>query len=86
MLRQPNNQSSGITMPRGIANTMLDLYNPRRSVIIDMVMVQFISIIITMLLILFLQGPSMSSGSISFYLIGLFTSVLMLSGVYAKIH
>jgi len=86
MMRQPSNQPSGLMMPRGITNTMLDLYNPRRSVIIDMVMVQFISIIITMLLILFLQGPSMSSGSISFYLIGLFGSILMLSGVYARIH
>lgn len=86
MMRQPNNQSSGLAIPRGFTNTMLDLYNPKRSVIIDMVMVQFISIIITMLLILFLQGPTMSSGSISFYLIGLFASLLMLSGVYTRIH
>jgi len=76
---------SQIPIPSNISNALMQVYTPRRSVIVDMVMVQFISIILTMLLILFIQGPTMSSSSVSFYFVGLFLSVLMLTGVYSKI-
>ena len=39
---------------RGFSQAVLSVYTPRRSVIIEMVMVQFISIILTMMLVLFL--------------------------------
>jgi len=74
-----------IPIPSNISNAIMQVYTPKRSIIIDMVMVQFISIILTMLLILFVKGPTMSSGSISFYLVALFGSILMLTGVYSKI-
>jgi hypothetical protein len=74
-----------LPIPRNLSNALMQVYTPRRSVIIDMVMVQFISIILTMLLILFIQGPTMSSSSVSFYFVGLFLSILMLTGVYSKI-
>ena len=70
---------------RGFSQAVLTMYSPRRSVIIDMVMVQFISIILTMMLILFLKGPDMASASVSYYLVGIFGCILMLSSVYRNI-
>ena len=73
-------------VPSSLATSVLDVYNPSRSVIIDMIMVQFISVILVMMLILFVQGPTMNSSSVSFYLVGLFGCVLMLTGVYTRIN
>ena len=73
------------TAQRGFSQAVLSVYTPRRSVIIDMVMVQFISIILTMMLVLFLQGPNMASSSVSYYLVGIFFCILMLSTVYRNI-
>ena len=70
---------------RGFSQAVLTMYSPRRSVIIDMVMVQFISIILTMMMILFLKGPDMASASVSYFLVGIFFCVLMLSSVYSNI-
>ena len=70
---------------RGFSQAVLTMYSPRRSVIIDMVMVQFISIILTMMMILFLKGPDMASASVSYFLVGIFFCVLMLSSVYNNI-
>ena len=70
---------------RGFSQAVLTMYSPRRSVIVDMVMVQFISIILTMMLVLFLKGPDMASSSVSYYLVGIFLCILMLSSVYSNI-
>ena len=72
-------------MPLGFGNTSLNVLNPGRSVIIDMIMVQFISVIVVMLMILIFKGQELSSSVLSYYLVGLFGSVLMLTGVYARI-
>ena len=70
---------------RGLSHAMLAVYTPRRSIIIDMIMVQFIAIIIVMMLVLFVQGPALNSSMISFFLVGIFISVLMLSSIYTRI-
>jgi len=72
-------------MAPSFAATSLDLFNPHRSVIIDMIMIQFIAMIVTMALILVLRGDAMSSASVSYMLAGLFGSFLMLSGLYSRI-
>jgi hypothetical protein len=72
-------------IPTSFAATTLDMLNPNRSIIIDMVMVQLISIIVTMLMILIFKGGTMDSASVSYYLVGLFGSFLMLTGVYSRI-
>ena len=46
-------------VPAGFANSTLDVLNPSRSVIIDMIMVQFIASFITMLLLLVFKGDEM---------------------------
>jgi hypothetical protein len=72
-------------MPLGFGNTSLNVLNPTRSVIIDMIMVQFISVIVVMIMILIFKGQELPSNVLSYYLVGLFGSVLMLTGVYARI-
>tara|TARA_R110000744_G_scaffold11869_2_gene35863 strand:+ start:616 stop:870 length:255 start_codon:yes stop_codon:yes gene_type:complete len=72
-------------LPASFAATSLDMLNPSRSVIIDMIMVQLISVIVTMSMILIFKGGSMGSSSVSYYLVGLFGSFLMLTGVYSRI-
>jgi len=72
-------------IPKSFAASTLDVLNPTRSVIVDMIMVQLISVIVVMMMILLFKGGSMGSASVSYYLVGLFSSILMLSGVYARI-
>jgi|TARA_R110002110_G_scaffold247955_2_gene464124 hypothetical protein len=82
-MRQPNDFTGYI--PNSFAATTLDMLNPNRSVIIDMIMVQLISVIVVMSMILIFKGGSMSSASVSYYLVGLFASFLMLTGAYSRI-
>ncbi len=72
-------------IPQSFAASTLDVLNPNRSVIIDMVMVQIISMIVVMSMILVFKGSTMPSSTISYFLVGLFASFLMLSGVYSRI-
>ena len=72
-------------VPAGFANSTLDVLNPSRSVIIDMIMVQFIASFITMLLLLVFNGDEMGSQSASYLLIGLFASILMITGIFSRI-
>tara|TARA_R110002051_G_scaffold314650_1_gene391927 strand:- start:333 stop:578 length:246 start_codon:yes stop_codon:yes gene_type:complete len=72
-------------IPKALASTALDLMNPNRNVIVDMIMVQLISVIVVMLMILIFKGATMPSSSVSYYIVGLFGSVLMLSGAYARL-
>ena len=82
-MRQPNDFTGYI--PNSVAATTLDMLNPNRSVIIDMIMVQLISVIVVMSMILIFKGQELPSNVLSYYLVGLFGSVLMLTGVYARI-
>tara|TARA_R110000824_G_scaffold26358_6_gene90660 strand:+ start:4291 stop:4545 length:255 start_codon:yes stop_codon:yes gene_type:complete len=79
-----NNDYAGY-IPVSFAATSLDMLNPSRSVIVDMIMVQLISVIVTMSMILIFKGGTMGSASVSYYLVGLFASFLMLTGVYSRI-
>jgi hypothetical protein len=72
-------------IPQSFAASTLDVLNPNRSVIIDMIMVQIISMIVVMSMILIFKGGTMPSSTISYFLVGLFASFLMLSGVYSRI-
>ena len=73
-------------MPLGVATTTLDVLNPSRSVIIDMIMVQIIASIITMGLILVFKGDELGSTTASYLLVGLFFSFLALTGIFSRIN
>lgn len=74
-----------MALSQSFAATTLDVLNPHRSVIIDMIMVQILSAIITLILLLVLKGDKIGSTNASYLLIGLFGSLLFLTGVYSRI-
>lgn len=72
-------------MFRGISYASAQVLSPRRSVITDMIMVQFISMIITFTLILFLKGGDLPTSSVSVFLVGIMIAFLGLGNVYGRI-
>ena len=76
---------SGVPIPYQFATMGLDLWSPKRSVIVDMVMVQLISLVLLMLGVLVFRANELSTNEATFYLVGLFGSMIFLSAVYARI-
>lgn len=72
-------------LSQSFAATSLNVMNPHRSVIVDMIMVQILSAIITLSLMLLLKGSEIGSTNASYLLVGLFGTVIFLSAVYARI-
>ena len=70
---------------QSFAATSLNVLNPHRSVIVDMIMVQILAAIITLSALLLLKGNSLGSQNASYILVALFGSVLFLSAVYSRI-
>jgi hypothetical protein len=68
-----------------LSQPTVQVFAPSRSVITDMIMVQFISIIITLGIILILKGDSLSANSVSAYLIGIMGASLILSRIYSNL-
>jgi|TARA_R100001510_G_C7547068_1_gene132297 alpha-ketoglutarate-dependent taurine dioxygenase len=76
---------SGVPIPSQFAAMGLDLWSPKRSVVVDMVMVQLISLVLLMLGVLVFRANELSTNEATFYLVGLFGSMIFLSAVYARI-
>ena len=72
-------------MPLGFGNTSLNVLNPPRSVIIDMIMVQLLTIIVTLSTLLLTSSSKMDSNSMAYLVIGLFGAFFMLTGIYSRI-
>jgi hypothetical protein len=77
--------SIGIGIPRGVAYTTMDILNPTKKVIIDMIMVQLLSLIMLFTVILITSNNKLSASELSYIMVGLFSSLLMLTGVYSRI-
>ena len=82
-MRQPNDPMN--TALRGFSAASVNMFAPKRSVITDMIMVQFLSIIVTLFFILIFKGASLNTNQVSMFLVGIFASVLMLGGIYTRI-
>jgi len=70
---------------QSFAATSLNVLNPHRSVIVDMIMVQILSSIITLTLLLLFKGNEIGSTNASYLLVGLFGSLVFLTAVYSRI-
>ena len=81
-MAQPNSITD--YMNRG-TEASITIFSPSRSVIVDMIMIQFIAIIISCFSILIFKGDSMSSSDLSILLIGIFASIIFLSTLYSRI-
>lgn len=80
-----NPDSSTRLVPIGLAYTTMDILNPQKKVIIDMIMVQLLSLITTFTVILIFANQSLPPAQLSYVMGALFFSLLMLGGVYSRI-
>ena len=72
-------------LTQSFAATSLNVMNPHRSVIVDMIMVQILSAIIPLSLMLLIKGGEIGSTNASYLLVGLFATVIFLTAVYSRI-
>ena len=72
-------------MPSGVAASTLDVLNPTRSVTVDMIMVQFLSAILAILVIILFKGQTLGSSTASYLMLAMIASIIMLSTVYTRI-
>ena len=69
----------------GFAEGTMAIFNPKKSVIVDMVMVQLLSIILTLGTILVTGANTLDSNTVSYLVAGLFGSFMMLGGIYSRL-
>tara|TARA_R110000737_G_scaffold159477_1_gene187395 strand:- start:1867 stop:2118 length:252 start_codon:yes stop_codon:yes gene_type:complete len=70
---------------QSFSNTALDVLNPSRSIIVDMIMVQILAAIVVLTMLLLFKGGEIGQQNASYLLVGLFATVLFLSAVYSRI-
>tara|TARA_Y100001937_G_C7035294_1_gene292047 strand:- start:558 stop:797 length:240 start_codon:yes stop_codon:yes gene_type:complete len=61
------------------------IFAPSRNIIVEMIMVQFISVIIAGVSILIFKGDEMSSGDVSVFVVGIFGALIFLTTLYSRI-
>jgi len=83
MQRNPPNYSQQAMT--SFSQSSMQVFAPSRSVITDMIMVQFISMILIFGLILMLKGGTLSADAVSAYLIGIMLSSLILGRIYTRL-
>ena len=69
----------------GLSSTAMGIFSPRKSVIIDMIMVQLLTIIVTLSVLLLTSSNKMDSNSMAYLVVGLFGAFFMLTGIYSRI-
>ena len=66
------------------AMTTMQIFNPRRSVLVDMIMIQVITVMLSVLAILIFKGDEIPSGQLAWMVGALFGSFLLASGIYSR--
>ena len=85
MMSGPGRNSLPLGVPNQVANLSLNLFTHRRSVIIDMVMIQLISAILVMLFVLVFKAADISQTDASMAMIAIFVSMMGLGTIYTRI-
>ena len=80
-----NGGMMGGLIPSGLAQGTMEIFNPEKSVIVDMVMVQLITITLTLLCILMFKGDDIGGNNMAWMVGGLFSSFLLASAIYSRI-
>jgi len=76
---------SRMPFSQGLAMTTSDIFAPKKSVIVDMVMVQILTVIVTVTLILVLKNDSLGSDTIAWMMGSLMVGILLASAIYSRI-
>ena len=63
----------------------MEIFAPKKSVIIDMIMVQLLTIIVTLTTLLLTSSSKMDSNTMAYLVVGLFGAFFMLTGIYSRI-
>jgi hypothetical protein len=69
----------------GFSGTAMEIFAPKKSVIIDMIMVQLLTIIVTLGAILLTANGKLESDTMAYLVAGLFGAFFMLGGIYSRI-
>ena len=69
----------------GFAISTRDIFAPKKSVIVDMVMVQVLTIIVTLSLVLMTGSGKLSSDMMAYIMGGMMGAVLLATGIYTRI-
>ena len=72
-------------MPFGFERSAMNILNPQKKIIIDMIMVQLLSLIILFACVLAFAHTKLSQNDLTVVMGGLFVSMLMLTNVYSRI-
>ena len=69
----------------GFASSTMAIFAPKKSVIVDMVMVQLLSVIVTLGTVLLTASGELSSDTMAYLVAGRFGAFFMLGNVYSRI-
>jgi len=72
-------------LPSGLAVTTIEIFNPKKDVIVDMIMVQLLTITLSLLAILMFKGGDINGNDMAWMVGGLFSSFLLASAIYSRI-
>ena len=72
-------------VPKQFADMSMHFFAPKRQVVVDMVMVQLISAILIFVGILVFKSSEINQMEMSLYMIGIFTSFILLTSIYQRI-
>jgi len=68
-----------------LSDMAMDILNPRKSVIVEMIMVQLISLCLIVLAVMLFKSKDLSSTTISYMLIGAFFSATLAGTIYTRL-
>ena len=72
-------------MGGSMAEGAMNVFNPTKSVIVDMIMIQLIAMTLTLLAVLMFNGDEIKSEDMAWMVGGLFGSFLLASAIYPRI-
>lgn len=72
-------------MGGSMAEGAMNVFNPTKSVIVDMIMIQLIAMTLTLLAVLMFNGDEIKSEDMAWMVGGLFGSFLLASAIYSRI-
>lgn len=75
----------GIPVPKQVADMTMQMFAPKREVVVDMVMVQLISAILIFMGILVFKNSAITQMEMSMYMFGVFLSFILLTSIYQRI-
>ena len=76
---------SPMLIPQQFADISMQMLAPKRSVIVDMVMVQLISAIVIFVGILLFKANEINQSEMTMMVVGVFLSLFLLTSVYHRI-